>query len=153
MKRVEEGMAKSGRSRDKFEVTGGGFVATGETDEEVDKIAEWVRYRIAFYGSTPSYWPVFEHHGYGDLGRKLNKLTKEGKWDQIAAEIPDDVLHLFAAIARYDQLAGAIESRFGGAADAIYASTSQDIRPPIPADVLQDIAKIETAFDGFSTDW
>jgi probable F420-dependent oxidoreductase len=153
MKRVEEGMAKTGRTREQFEVTGGGFVATGENDEEVDKVAEWVRYRIAFYGSTPSYWPVFEHHGHGDLGRKLNKMTKDGKWDQIAAEIPDDLLHEFAAIARFDQLAGAVDKRFGGAADAIYASTSQDIRPSIPADVLQDIARVPTAFQGFSTDW
>jgi alkanesulfonate monooxygenase SsuD/methylene tetrahydromethanopterin reductase-like flavin-dependent oxidoreductase (luciferase family) len=153
MKRVEEGMAKTGRTREQFEVTGGGFVATGENDEEVDKVAEWVRYRIAFYGSTPSYWPVFEHHGHGDLGRKLNQMTKDGKWDQIAAEIPDDLLHEFAAIARFDQLAGAVDKRFGGAADAIYASTSQDIRPSIPADVLQDIARVPTAFQGFSTDW
>ena len=153
MKRIQEGMAKTDRMREKFEITGGGFVATGETDEEVEKIAEWVRYRIAFYGSTPSYWPVFEHHGQGDLGRKLNKMTKEGKWDLIASEIPDDVLHDFAAIARYDQLQKAIEVRFGGAADAIYASTSQDIRPSIPGEVLQDVARIPTVFEGFSKDW
>ena len=96
---------------------------------------------------------LFEHHGHGDLGRKLNKMTKEGKWDQIAAEIPDDVLHDFAAIARYDQLQTAVEKRFGGAADAIYASTSQDIRPAIPAEVLQDMARIPTAFQGFSKLW
>ena len=153
MARLREGMAKTGRSRETFEITGGGFVATGATDEEVEEVAEWVRYRIAFYGSTPSYWPVFEHHGYGDLGRKLNAMTKDGKWDEIASEIPDDLLHLFAAIARYDQLAAALETRFGGVCDAVYASTSQDIRPAVPADVLQDIAKIPTVFGGFAKDW
>jgi probable F420-dependent oxidoreductase len=153
MKRIDEGMAKSGRTRESFEITGGGFVATGATDAEVDKVAEWVRYRIAFYGSTPSYWPVFEHHGYGDLGRKLNRMTKDGKWDAIAGEIPDDVLHLFAAIARYDQLADAVERRFAGAADAIYASTSQDIRPQIPPEVLQDVARLPTRFMAFNTAW
>ena len=69
MARLREGMAKTGRSRETFEITGGGSVATGATDEEVEEVAEWVRYRIAFYGSTPSYWPVFEHHGHKDLGR------------------------------------------------------------------------------------
>ena len=29
-------MAKTGRTRETVEITGGGFVATGETDEEVD---------------------------------------------------------------------------------------------------------------------
>ena len=153
MKKIEEGMAKSDRRRRDFQITGGGFIATGATDEEVAETKEWVRYRIAFYGSTPSYWPVFEHHGFGDLGRKLNQMTKAGEWDQIAAEIPDDVLHLFAAIGRYDELMPAIEERFGGIADVVYASTSSDIRPPIPADVLRDIQRIETPFEGFPWMW
>ena len=153
MRRIKEGFDKTGRMRDSFEVTGGGFIATGETEDDVQKVAEWVRHRIAFYGSTPSYWPVLEHHGYGDLGRKLNRMTKDGKWNEIVNEIPDDVLHLFAVIAPFTQLESAIVKRFGGTVDAIYASTSQDIRPQIPSDVLQDIARIPTAFSGFKTIW
>ena len=53
---ITEGMTRTGRKRECFEVTGGGFVATGATDEEVAKAVEWVRYRVAFYGSTPGYW-------------------------------------------------------------------------------------------------
>lgn len=151
--RVAEGMARTGRRRERFEVTGGGFVASGATDQEVHEAAEWVRYRVAFYGSTPSYWPVFEHHGHGDLGRKLNRMTKEGKWDAIAAEVPDDVLHLFAAIGRHDEIAGIIETRFGGVSDAIYASPSSDFRRDLPPDLLQDIRKIPTAFEGFDVAW
>jgi len=139
--------------REAFQVTGGGFIATGETDEQVHEVAEWVRYRIAFYGSTPSYSPVFEHHGLGDLGRKLNAMTKAGKWDEIAAEISDDVLRMFAAVGRYDELPGVIEARFGGCVDMVYASTSSDIRPAIPPDVLRDIQRIDTQFTGFRTQW
>ncbi len=153
MPRVAEGLKMSGTPRERFQVTGGGFIATGATDAAVHEVAEWVRYRIAFYGSTPSYWPVFEHHGLGDLGRKLNLMTKAGKWDEIAAEIPDDVLHLFAAIGRYDELAAVVEAWFGGCVDMVYASTSSDIRPAIPPDVLQDIRRIETPFRGFRTSW
>jgi probable F420-dependent oxidoreductase len=153
MPRIAEGLAMSGMPREAFQVTGGGFIATGETDEQVHEVAEWVRYRIAFYGSTPSYWPVFEHHGLGDLGRKLNAMTKAGKWDEIAAEISDDVLRLFAAVGRYDELPGVIEARFGGCVDMVYASTSSDIRPAIPPDVLRDIQRIDTQFTGFRTQW
>ena len=63
MPRIEEGMARSGRRRESFEVTGGGFVATGATDEEVAKAVEWVRYRVAFYGSAG-----LLDAGLGDLG-------------------------------------------------------------------------------------
>ena len=153
MPRIAEGLAMSGTPRENFQVTGGGFIATGATDEEVNEVAEWVRYRIAFYGSTPSYWPVFDHHGFGDLGRKLNRMTKEGKWDEIAGEVSDEVLHLFAAIGRFDELAGLVEARFGGCTDMIYASTSSDIRPAIPPGVLQDIQRIDTPFKGFKTGW
>lgn len=153
MPRIEAGLALSGTARENFQITGGGFIATGATDEDVDKVAEWVRYRVAFYGSTPSYWPVFEHHGLGDLGRKLNAMTKAGQWDRIAAEIPDDLLRLFAAVGRFDELAGVVETRYGGCTDMVYASTSSDVRPDIPAEVLRDIQRIATPFAGFKTAW
>ncbi|MDE0811152.1 MAG: TIGR03617 family F420-dependent LLM class oxidoreductase [Alphaproteobacteria bacterium] len=153
MPKVAEGLMMSGTPREEFQVSGGGFIATGATDGEVQQVAEWVRYRIAFYGSTPSYWPVFEHHGLGDLGRKLNRMTKEGQWDRIAAEISDDVLRLFAAIGRHDELVSLVDARFGGSTDMIYASTSSDIQPVIPPGVLQDIQRIETPFKGFRMKW
>ena len=112
------------RPREKFEITGGGFVVTGKDDEAVARLFDWVRYRVAFYGSTPAYWPVFEVHGLGDLGRKLNAMTKAGQWDQMAREVSDDVVHLFAAVGRHDQIAKAIDERFGGLVDSISASAN-----------------------------
>jgi hypothetical protein len=151
--RIEKGLAISGTPRQEFQITGGGFIATGATDEEVETVAEWVRYRVAFYGSTPSYWPVFEHHGLGDLGRKLNAMTKQGQWEKIAGVISDDVLRLFAAIGRYDELENLVADRFGGCIDMVYASTSSDIQPKIPPEVIQDIQRIVTPFNGFNTNW
>ena len=151
--RIKLGLAESNKPREEFQISGGGFLATGETDEEVASALEWVRYRIAFYGSTPSYWPVLEHHDLGDLGRRLNSMTKAGLWDQLAAEISDDVLSLFAAFGRYDQIATSVEERFGGSIDMLYAGLSADNLPAIPSDVLQDIQKIGVPFKGFSTTW
>jgi hypothetical protein len=148
--RIELGLTESGKARENFQIAGGGFIATGQTDEDVARVLEWVRYRIAFYGSTPSYWPVLEHHDLGDLGRKLNAMTKAGQWDQLAAEISDDVVSLFAAFGRYDQLANSVTRRFGGAIDLLYASLSSDQLPDIPTEVLQDIKRINTPFKGFS---
>ena len=34
--------------------------------------------RIAFYGSTPAYRPVLDHHGWGDAQTELNTLSKRG---------------------------------------------------------------------------
>ena len=151
--KIREGLKKSGKSRKHFEIAGGGFIGTGKTDEEVAKTVEWIRTRIAFYGSTPSYWPVLEHHGLGDLGRKLNTMTKAGQWDEIAAEISDDVVTLFAAIGRYDELPEIIRTRFGGAVDVVYASISSEVRPDIPADIIAEIQAIPSEFEGFESAW
>ncbi len=143
---LEAGLARSGRSRERFEISGGGFVVTGKDDAAVAKLFEWVRYRVAFYGSTPAYWPVFEVHGLGDLGRKLNAMTRAGQWDEMAKEVPDDVVHLFAAVGRHDQIAKAVEARFGGLVDSISASANAAVPADMPPDLLQDLAKISTSY-------
>jgi probable F420-dependent oxidoreductase len=150
--RIEMGLQKAGRSRKTFEIGGGGFIATGADDEAVEKAKEWVRYRIAFYGSTPAYWPVFEAHDEGDLGRKLNHMTKAGQWDQLSGEISDDLLELFAAIGRHDELAAQIETRFGGVSDSIYASSSSEVRSDLPPDLITDIQAIGVQFQKFDTE-
>jgi probable F420-dependent oxidoreductase len=136
MPRLEKGLASAGRSRDQFEISGGGFVATGPDDEAVQKLFEWVRMRIGFYGSTPSYWPVFEVHGLQDLGLKLNEMSKKGQWDEMTKEISDDVVHLFAAVGRHDELVGALTDRFGGMTDIV------GLPEDTPPDVIQEVLAI-----------
>ena len=146
--RIELGLKAAGKKRRNFEVSGGGFIATGSDNEAVDKATETVRYRVGFYGSTPAYWPVLETHGYGDLGRKLNAMTKSGEWDKLAAQIPDDLLELFCAIGRHDEIAKNIQHRFGKMADVITTGLNEDF----PPDLIQDIQKIQGSFVGFNTD-
>jgi probable F420-dependent oxidoreductase len=141
---VAEGMAKSGRGREQFEVTGGGFVATGPDDASVQTMIEWVRYRVAFYGSTPAYWPVFDLHGLGELGRKLNVMSKAAQWDQMAREVSDDVVRLFAAVGTHREIVREIGQRFGGRVDALSLGSSA-----VPPDVVQDIRRIPTRFTGY----
>jgi probable F420-dependent oxidoreductase len=136
MPRLEKGLRSAGRSRDQFEISGGGFVATGPDDEAVQNLFEWVRMRIGFYGSTPSYWPVFEVHGLQDLGLKLNEMSKKGQWDEMTKEITDDVVHLFAAVGRHDELVGALTERFGGMTDIV------GLPEDTPPDVIQDVLAI-----------
>lgn len=136
MPRLEKGLESAGRSRDQFEISGGGFVATGPDDEAVQKLFEWVRMRIGFYGSTPSYWPVFEVHGLQELGLKLNEMSKKGQWDEMTKEISDDVVHLFAAVGRHDELVGVLTDRFGGMTDIV------GLPEDTPPDVIQEVLAI-----------
>ena len=145
--KIQQGLSLSNRTRGNFEVSGGGFLATGADNDAVAKAAEIVRYRVGFYGSTPAYWPVLETHGYGDLGRKLNSMTKNGDWDKLAAEITDDVLNLFCVIGRYDELTSLVRNRFSLMWDVISTGLNEDL----PPDLLQELKEIETPFESFNT--
>ncbi|HEX2889950.1 TIGR03617 family F420-dependent LLM class oxidoreductase [Vineibacter terrae] len=151
--RLHEGLARNNRSRSQLEITGGGFIATGPDVASVARAVEFVRMRVAFYGSTPAYWPVLELHGLGDLARKLNAMSKQGQWTEMTAVIPDDVVHLFAAVGTHQEIAGVVAQRFGGLVDTIYASANSAMQSDLPPDVLQDIHKLPTAFTGYVTPW
>lgn len=149
--RLENAMANVGRKRENFEISGGGFIATGADDEAVAKMIEWVRMRIGFYGSTRAYWPVLEQHGLEELGQKLNHMSKTNQWDKMTAEVDDDLVHMFTAVGRHDEIAGAVEKRFGGISDSISDSASSELRGGMPPDVLQDIQRIPTKFKSFAS--
>lgn len=152
MPRLENALAKSGRRREEFLVSGGGFLVTGPDDKTVAEVFEWVRMRIGFYGSTRAYWPVLAEHGLEDLGEKLNHMSKTGQWEAMTREVSDDVVHLFAAVGRHDELAGAVEQRFGGITDTLSDSASAEMEGNLPPDLIEDLKKIPTPFQGFRRD-
>ena len=139
---IEEGMTQApggARERRHFQISGGGFVATGADDETVSRQFEFIRQRVGFYGSTRAYWPVLAQHDLLDLGEQLNHLSKTDGWDQMAGLVDDDVVRLFAAVGRHDELVPAIAERFVGVSDSIGASASPEIAADLPPDLIQEI--------------
>jgi len=67
--------------------------------------------------------------------------------------VPDELVHTFAAVGTYDQIAGVIEKRFGGVSDAIALSFAQDTPPGLARELVQDVQRIPTAFRGFPNAW
>ena len=109
----------NGKSLDDFEISYPMFFVTGETEEEFEKQKADVRHRIAFYGSTPAYRGVLEAHGWGDLQPVLNRMTKEGKWEEMGELITDEILNEFAVVGELDEIAGKTKERVGDFVDRI----------------------------------
>ena len=151
--RIKEGMRHGGRSRANFDVFGGGFVATGPDAKTVAEGIEWVRRRVAIYASTRTYTPILALHGLEELGAKLHTLSTQGRWSEMAAEVSDDVVRIFAACGTYGEIPQAIVARFGGLADAIEVNFPAGTPAGLQRELLSDIRRIPHAFKGFDTSW
>lgn len=136
---IMKGLEKSGRTRDQFEICGGGFLATGRTWSEAEQNAQEIKRQISFYGSTRTYQAVFDHHGWGDTTARLHEMSLQGKWDEMPAVIPDEMLTEFAVIAPYDKVAQAIKERYGGVCDRVGFSAA--IKTPEDEEAVRAIIK------------
>ena len=141
---LERGLTRANRQRSDVEVTAPGFIVTGRDEEELARSAAGVRRQLAFYGSTPAYRPVLEHHGWGDLQGELHQMARQGKWDAMGDLIEPDVLDAFAVVGPPGAIAGLVAARYGEAVDRINAYS------PFEAD--DDLwAEVRAGFQGLTT--
>ena len=116
---VDRGLATAGRSRDDIEIILEVICAVGQTDAEIAAAANGVKMLLGFYGSTPSYRPVLDVEGWGELQPELNARSKQGDWVGMSELITDEVLHTIAVVGTPQQVAAEIVRRFGHAADRV----------------------------------
>jgi probable F420-dependent oxidoreductase len=143
---VEEGLARCGRERSSFQIVVVVMIATGRTGPELDAAVRAVRSQIAFYGSTPAYAPILERSGWGDLHPQLLALSRQGRWDDMTALIPDEVLESIAVVGRRDAVAAQIKAKVDGLADAVSLECTRNPDPLRFADVCRDLRDL--AVDG-----
>jgi len=108
------------------------LVATGADAATVAAERERLRGTLAFVFSTPAYWASLDLFGWKAVGEQLLALTREGRWKDMSAALPDHVLDEFLVSGRYEELPEALASRFGGLVDRITLT--------VPADPKDDAA-------------
>lgn len=119
---LNKGLEKNS-NKDNFCISVAAMIVTGETDEALNTAKESVRSLLGFYATTPAYKPPMDAIGKGDLQPLLNRLSKEGKWQELASYIDDEFLHAFAIVGRPEDIPGLVHQRYGGIANrlSIYA--------------------------------
>ena len=118
--------ATAGLSGQPFTVATMAMVATGRTTEAVQNAIAGTRRQIGFYASTPAYEPVLAHHGWSALHDEARRMTKEGRWDELADLVDDDVLDTFAVVGDLDTARTALRERFAGLAERVTLSLPYD---------------------------
>ena len=134
--KLQQGADRAGRSVDEVSVSASPFVVTGRDEEERERQRQEVRQRVAFYASTPTYKDVMAHHGWVDTGRELHELSKEGKWQEMAGLVTDEMMDAFAVEAHPDELADALVETYGDLADRV--SLALDLEDPELAEQVLD---------------
>jgi probable F420-dependent oxidoreductase len=108
------------------------MVATGPDAATVEQERLRSRDMLAFVFSTPAYWIALEQIGRKDLGEQLLQLTREGRWAEMSAAVPDDITEAFTTIGTFDEVPRLLADRFGGLVDRITMT--------VPADPAHDAA-------------
>lgn len=118
---LDRGLSSAGRTA--RELTGSLplFMIMGDDEQTLADLRARTAKQLAFYGSTPSYRPVLDAIGYGDLQTDLTALSKRGEWDQMTNLVSDDVIDHFAITGTPEAMPTLAQQRLG---DRIGRTTS-----------------------------
>ena len=109
---IQKGLDRSGRSLGDITFSVPIMTAVGDSDEELAKTREHARLMIGFYGSTPPYAPIFDHHGFSGLTQELNALQKRGDVKGMLGLVTDEVLDHYTVSAGWNELGPKLVERY-----------------------------------------
>ena len=139
---LDRGLAISGRKRSDIEVMCATLVVTADTEEALAAARLAARKQLAFYGSTPAYKPTLDCHGWQDVHEELNRLSKQGRWDDMTNLIGDEILEQIAVVGERREIAGKLRARLEGIADSVSITHNRYPDPGHWADVVRDLKKM-----------
>lgn len=116
---IERGLASAGRARRTFEISAQVILAVGDDDEQLEQAINGARAQISFYASTPAYRGVLDCHDLGDLQEELNRMSKQGKWLEMAARLPTELVERIAIVGPRSGVADRVRDRYGAFADRV----------------------------------
>jgi probable F420-dependent oxidoreductase len=137
MPAIEEGLAAAGRDPAAFTLVSNVIVTTGRDEAEMATAEAGVRALLAFYASTPTYRPLLELEGYDELHVELHRLSRDGRFADMAALIDDEILERFAIRAEPGAVGKAVLARYGDLAGRVNVylpyPASADLLAGVPA--------------------
>jgi probable F420-dependent oxidoreductase len=123
---VAEGARRRAPGLAKPSIAANLLVAMGPDDASVAKERERFRSMLAFLFSTPAYWPSLELFGWKAIGEKLLQMTRDKRWQSMAAVFDDQVLDEFLVSGRFDAIPDAVRDRYCGLVDRVAIPVPED---------------------------
>jgi probable F420-dependent oxidoreductase len=136
---LERGLAAAGRPRRDLAVSCQTIVALGSNDEEVERARRKARGQISFYGSTPAYRGLLDHHGCEGLQETLHRMSKQGRWAEMTGLVSDALFDQIAVSGTPGQVAEALRSR-NTFADRTTLVLYNETSPDAPVALVRELA-------------
>jgi probable F420-dependent oxidoreductase len=134
---LARGRAAGGRSAVPFEIAAQTIVCLGADDAGVARARAKAKSQIAFYGSTPAYAGVLAHCGREALYPELNRMTKQGRWAEMARLVDDDLLDAIAVSGTPAEAGRRLRARCAGLVDRVGLGLYDEAGPDAVVDLIQ----------------
>jgi probable F420-dependent oxidoreductase len=116
---IDRGLRDAGRAPDSVRYVVPVMTIVADSDAERDRLRDFARFQLAFYGSTRTYSGVFDVHGWEGMSTRLHELQRAGDRAGMVTAITDDMLDIYAIECSWDELPGRLVDRYAGAADRV----------------------------------
>ncbi len=139
---LQKGLTASDRRLSDLTLCAQVLVATGKDEAGFEGARAMVRNQIAFYASTPAYRSVLEAEGRGDLQPELRRLTKEGRWHEMAGLIDDELLGRVAAVGAPSEVAELLHARYGSLAARLAFASPFPLPQECASEIISDLRSL-----------
>lgn len=141
---LDAGLAASGRQASDVSLSLPMFMIMGDDEQEIEARRKLAVKQLAFYGSTPSYRPVLDAVGFGDVQPELTRLSKAGAWDDLSALVSDELLGHFSITGKPEAMPALAREHLGGRIDRTTSYFGWPVSDPDRLkDILQDFNQKE----------
>ena len=110
---LAEGRAQAGRDADAVQVVCQVIVGLAKDEAALERCRMMARSQLAFYSSTPAYKPILDCEGWGEMQPHLNRLSKEGKWEEMNAMLGDEMLEAMTVCGSPQEVAARLKAERG----------------------------------------
>ena len=116
---LSKGLARAKRTRKDITIACPAFTLV-DASPTLEADEAYARQQLAFYASTPTYRAVLAQHGGEAIGLELSGLARQGRFDELASHVTDEMLDAFVTRApTYPELGARLRDRYGGILDRV----------------------------------
>ena len=142
---LKKGFDKSGRPAaewNDFQIGGGGFLCVAPDQDSLARAVRENEIDDRVLRIDASYRSELRNRRMGRYAEELHQLSVQQKWTEMAKQVTDEMVHAFAAVGTYADIARVIKKRFAGVNRLIFdMPVKNDHDRGMLKEIIQDLRR------------